>query len=271
MNVARSVIFLLALAPAFAQTSRIDQVLTQLEQVRSFSGVSISPDGKWVAWTLPTPEDNGNSEIYLADSKGAAKARRITAGDGTASLRESGVAWSPDSSRIAFFSNAGCSPGAGFRVAGRWWKGSASHRRDGLCDGYPVVARWQDALAFLYAENGGGGGPLEAVPAQVGAIESEIHNQRLTIANAAGGEIRQVSPAQLNIYEYDWSPDGNRFAAIAAPGPADNNWWIAQLYTVDIKSGQMNVLYHPPGGTAACRAAMVAGRKADRLHWRPDE
>ncbi len=58
--------------------------------------------------------------------------------------------------------------------------------------------------------------------------------------------MRQISPAALNIYEYDWSPDGNRFATLAAPGPADNNWWIAQLYVLNIGSGRMDVLYHPP-------------------------
>lgn len=245
MNVVQSVIFLLALAPAFAQTSRIDQVLSQLEQVRSFSGVSISPDGKWVAWTLPTQEDNGNSEIYLADSKGAAKARRITAGDGRALFRESGVAWSPDSSRIAFFSNAGGAQDQVFVLP----VGGGKARQVTEVTGYVADIRWAPdgkRLAFLYAENGGGGGPLDAVPAQVGAIESEIHNQRLAIAKEGGGEVRQVSPAQLNIYEYDWSPDGNHFAAIAAPGPADNNWWTAQLYKLDINSGQMRVLYHPP-------------------------
>jgi len=37
----------------------------------------------------------------------------------------------------------------------------------------------------------------------------------------------------MYVYEYDWSPDGARFAVIAAHGNGDNNWYIAQLYTLD--------------------------------------
>jgi dipeptidyl aminopeptidase/acylaminoacyl peptidase len=115
--------------------------------------------------------------------------------------------------------------------------------------GYVRDIRWSPdgkELAFLYAENGGGGGPLEAVPAQTGVIGSEIHNQRLAIVSATGGDVQQVSPAELNIYEYDWAPDGRHFAATAAPGPADNNWWIAQLYVVDASFAKTQSIYQPP-------------------------
>ena len=56
----------------------------------------------------------------------------------------------------------------------------------------------------------------------------------------------RCSPEELNIYEYDWSPDGSRFAAIAAPGPADNNWWTAKLYTVGLHSKEMKLVYTTP-------------------------
>ena len=39
-----------------------------------------------------------------------------------------------------------------------------------------------------------------------------------------------------------------QFAAIAAPGPADNNWWIAKLYSVDAVTGKMTETYKPPAG-----------------------
>jgi dipeptidyl aminopeptidase/acylaminoacyl peptidase len=170
---------------------------------------------------------------------------RLSAGDGKSAFLEHGIAWSPDSSQIAFLSNAG-SDQEQIAVAAA---GSLKARRLTQLKGYITAVRWSPdgkELAFLYAENGSGGGPLEAVPAQTGAIGSEIHNQRLAVISATGGEAHQVSPANLNIYEYDWSPDGDRFAAIAAPGPADNNWWTAQLYVLDRKSGEMKVVHKPP-------------------------
>src|SRR5205823_5511688 len=246
MSFPRLSIFLLALACSSAQEAQIDPVLKQLEQLRTLSVVSISPDGRWVTWAEAAPKNNGNVELYLLDRKdSSAKPRRVTAGNGKASYDESSVAWSPDSTQIAFLSNAGSSLQQVFVFP----IASGKPRRLTNVNGHVSDIRWSPdgkQIAFLYAEGGGGGGPLEAVPAQTGPIESEIHNNRLTIVNASGGEIRQISDGKLNIYEYDWSPDVHRFVALAAPGPADNNWWIAQLYTLDIASGRMDVLYHPP-------------------------
>ena len=43
----------------------------------------------------------------------------------------------------------------------------------------------------------------------------------------------------------DWSPDDKKFVATAAPGPGDNNWWIAQIYTIDIAKGNATSIYKP--------------------------
>jgi dipeptidyl aminopeptidase/acylaminoacyl peptidase len=59
------------------------------------------------------------------------------------------------------------------------------------------------------------------------------------------GRVRQFSPADLNIYEYDWSPDGKRFAAIAAHGEPDNNWYLAEICVVDGVSGETKSILKP--------------------------
>jgi hypothetical protein len=51
-----------------------------------------------------------------------------------------------------------------------------------------------------------------------------------------------ISPADLYVYEYDWTPDGKAFAAIAAHGSGDDNWWLARLYTVAADSGALQPL-----------------------------
>ncbi|MBV8550962.1 MAG: S9 family peptidase [Acidobacteriaceae bacterium] len=232
-------------ASVSGQENKIDQVLQQLEQVHSFSGVGISPDGQWVSWVEPAREDGGTEIFLLRWKEAGAKPRRISAGDGKRTFEESGLAWSPDGTRVALFSNAESSQKQVFVLT----VASGKARRLTEVNGYVTDIRWSpdgQRIAFLYAEGGGGGGPLEAEPARTGVIQGQIHNQRVAVVNAAGGEVRQLSPAQLNVYEYDWSPDGRRFAMIAAPGPADNNWWIAQLYSLDAASGEMKVLYHPP-------------------------
>lgn len=239
---------------ASAQLSKLDQTLEQLERVRSFSGIAISPDGNWVAWVRASPDRSGNSEIFLKSRvRLSAPAVRISAGDRTRAYEENGIAWSPDSTQFAFLSNAGANPRQPDQqqvvIATASSGPSRPVRRLTSLKGYVTDIRWSPTgkqIAFLYAENGGGGGPLNAVPAQTGAIGSELHNQQISVIGNTGGEVHRVSSPDLNVYEYDWSPEADRFAAIAAPGPADNNWWTAQLYVFNAGSGEKHLAYKPP-------------------------
>ncbi len=244
---------------ARAQSSKIDEVLKQLEAVRSFSDVSISPDGKFVAWVSKAGE---GASVYLLEwKKAGAKVKRIAAGESLDKPEASGIAWSPDSSQIAFLSHtSSSSQDQIYRVS---VAGSSGAKQISNLGGHVSTLQWAPAgksLAFLYAEHGGGGGPLEAVPAQLGVIGSDLHNNRLTLLPMADrGEPQQITPVDLNIYEYAWSPDGSEFAAIAAPGPADNNWWTAKLYTVTARGGPMNMIYAPP-----------IEQQLAAPHWSPD-
>ena len=229
--------------------SPIDSVIDQLEQVHSFSSVAISPDAKWVAWTEPAPHGADGSIIYLADRSGKSSApKRITAVPSPSNyVAEEEVAWSPDSQRLAFLSHAANADQAQVYVVGI--NGNNKPRAITHLDGYVTNLHWLpdgQSISFLYAAGGGGGGPLEAAKAETGVIGAAIHNQQLSIVSASGGPLRIASPAELNVYEYDWASDGKRYVAIAAPGPADNNWWTAKLYIGSTVSNSMAVVYAPP-------------------------
>src|ERR1035437_7975462 len=106
-------------------------------------------------------------------------------------------------------------------------------------------------LALLFTENlPHAAGPLDPVPPDSGVLESQIFEQRLTVVDVTAVHpesiARQISPKDMYIYEYDWSPDGRSFAATAAPGDGDANWWVAQLYTISAGTGAMKSLYKAP-------------------------
>src|SRR4029077_15910785 len=86
-------------------------------------------------------------------------------------------------------------------------------------NGYAARPRWSHdgkQIALLYIEGAGGGGPLLAAPPTTGVIDTAIHNQRIAVVDVARGQVRQVSPPDLHIYDFDWSPDDKTFIATAA-------------------------------------------------------
>ena len=129
-------------------------------------------------------------------------------------------AWAPDSKTIAFFSTAGEKDDQR-----QLWTahadGSAAEKLTSL-QRIRGAARWAHdgkQIAFLYIENAGGGGPLVAAPTTTGVVDTAIHNQRIAVLDLATKQLRQVSPADLHIYDFDWSPDDKAFVVTAAPGP----------------------------------------------------
>jgi dipeptidyl aminopeptidase/acylaminoacyl peptidase len=213
---------------------RIGAMLKELSSTRRFDQVAISPDGKRVAWIE-------KSEIYAAALSGTSAPVHLT---DSPTNRE--LVWSPDSARIAFLSDRAKKGQAQLYVMPA--AGGPARKLTSLT-GFLTDPEWSPdgtKIAVLFAENApSGGGPLEAEPVETGVIGGEIHNQRLTIIEAASGAAKQISPAEMNIYEYDWSPDGKRFAVSAAPGPGDNNWWIAKLYTMPVSTGELTPVFKP--------------------------
>jgi len=90
-------------------------------------------------------------------------------------------------------------------------------------------------------------------------VEETIQEQRIAVIDVSAGAampaVRAISPADLYVYEYDWMPDGKGFAAIAAHGSGDNNWWVARLYTITADSGALRELWKPDLQIAIPRVA----------------
>ena len=57
--------------------------------------------------------------------------------------------------------------------------------------------------------------------------------------------LRIVTPADMYVYHFDWSPDGKQLVTMAAPGSGDNNYWIAKLHVVDVEAAAMHPIYTP--------------------------
>ena len=234
----------------------MQQLTEQLGKTVLYGDVALSPDGAHVAWVQSTAASTSKQTYVRATSENASAALiEIPIGS---ERTDFDPAWSPDSKTLAIFSSGGN------KEQRQLWllnaDGSGPKKITDL-NGYAARPRWSHdgkQIAFLYVEGAGGGGPLTAAPATTGVVEAAIHNQRIAVLDVGTERLRQVSPPDLHIYDFDWSPDDKRFVATAAPGPGDNNWWIAQIYKIDIGKGSAMAIYKPQLQIAVPR-------------WSPDE
>jgi dipeptidyl aminopeptidase/acylaminoacyl peptidase len=232
---------MLVAAAAYAQTVvPVDPALAEIAATHRFLQAAVSPDGAHVAYVegLGAPNE---SAIYIAPRT------RVSAGDGKSAGDESAIAWSPDSKQLAFLSDHEKKEQLQLYVAPA--DGGPARQLTHL-EGLVAEPKWSPdgkRIAILFTENlPHAAGPLDPVPLDSGVLGSQIYEQRLAVIDVARGLVRQVSPKDMYVYEYDWSPDGRMFAATAAPGAGDDNWWIAQLYTMAAEGGAMKSIYKPP-------------------------
>src|SRR6266446_2870822 len=235
--------FLLAcLFPALL-TAQNMQLTEQLGKTVLYDDIALSPDGSRVAWVQSTAATT-SKRTHICGTSGNAAAVPVNLA-ATGERKDSHPTWSPDSKTLAFFFNTGEKDQAQLWTVNA--NGSDPKKIIHL-KGYAARPRWSHdgkRIAFLYIEGAGGGGPLMAAPVTTGVIDTAIHNQRIAVLDIAKGQLRQVSPPNLHVYDYDWSPDDKTFVTTAAPGPGDNNWWIAQIYTIDIAKGNAASIYKP--------------------------
>ncbi|MEO8129706.1 MAG: S9 family peptidase, partial [Bryobacteraceae bacterium] len=232
-------ILLFTLAAVVAAAQPLESLLNEAGSVRNISRTAISPDGKSVVWV----EELGPKWTAIYLGKPGSAPQRITAGKGP--FNEPEAAWCGDSERIAFLSDAQTKGQLNVFIA----TGNSGIRRVSSLKGFVTEPRWSpdcSQLSILYTENAAKeGGALGPTAREVGVIEAKIDEQRIALINPGTSAVKLVSPGDLYVYEYDWSPDGRQFAAIAAKGSGDNNWFIAHLSTIDAKSGEETVILQP--------------------------
>ena len=226
----------------------IEEAIHALNAASGFDQAAVSPDGKKVAWVEEFRDkngaDSGYSGIFATAIDGKTPVRKITAA--SVPRAESGIAWAPDSPRIAFISDA-AKPGQ----SQLYLEGASGQPARRLTDvkGTLASAKFSPdgkTIAVLFTENAPrAAGPLVAEVPETGEIKDAFFEQRLAVVDIATGKLRQVSPADTYVYQYDWSPDGLNFVVSSALGNGDNNWWTAELSVLDATSGLMKSIYKP--------------------------
>jgi dipeptidyl aminopeptidase/acylaminoacyl peptidase len=222
--------------------------------VHEYKALDLAPDG--TRFASVEPDVAGASEV---EPRGPVVVRSLDDGrvigrlDPCHHCRYSGLAWSVDSTQLAFVATD--QKGGTVRIELATLPGGATPVDSkavvtlATIKGVASTPRWSpDAskLALLVTVAARKkAGALEAGAPQVGEIGSAPDEQRVAVIPRAGGALRLVSPADTYVYEYDWTPDGGGFVVTAAKGDGDNNWWVAELDAIDLATGRSRAIAHP--------------------------
>jgi dipeptidyl aminopeptidase/acylaminoacyl peptidase len=218
-----------------ATPSRAAAIIDSMPKATEIGQVAISPDGVSLACVM-----NG----YLTINSDAG-------GSHTVELKEKlavrSLSWSADSNQIVFLADIMGGP----PTSEVWTVGADGKRltKFAKLKGYVDSPRFSpDAsrIALLFIENMPRvAGPLEPMTPLAGDVSGSVFEQRLITIDSKTKEITKLTPSDVYVYEYDWTPDGKNLVASAAHGSGDANWWIARLLRVDASSGAMTEIYHP--------------------------
>jgi dipeptidyl aminopeptidase/acylaminoacyl peptidase len=244
------VVLALLVVSVFAQNRRVPSI-DDLLNVKSAGGAQISPDGKWVAYTITEADfkqDAFVTHIWIAEVETGRKFQ-LTRGDKSSGNPQ----WAPDSSWLAFSSSRVGDKNQIFVIRPDGGEAMQLTKADNGVNNY----EWsKDGKYIAFTSSDADAKAAKARKDHLGDFEvvrGEYNFPQIWTINVAealespGPGIQRTKNRDFSVGAFSWSPDGARIAFSATLNPDLIQGHTSDIYVLQLSDNSVKKIVSQPG------------------------
>jgi dipeptidyl aminopeptidase/acylaminoacyl peptidase len=239
--------------PAQHRVPTIDDLLT----IKSVGGTQISPDGKWVAYTVgygDFKQDAFINQIWLAQTE-SGKTFQLTRGEKSSTNPR----WSPDGQLLAFLSNRQEDKNQIFVISPLGGEAQQLTKSETAISNF---AWSEDSQTIAYTATEPTPQPLKDRKDYLGDYDvvregySYVHLWTLNVAEAMKAPLvgkQRTKKKDFSVDSFSWSPDGSSIAFSATLNPDLIQGVTSDIYLLKLSDDSIKKLVDLPGPDSSPR------------------